>query len=47
MEITGEEAIPLARNHMQMCTFSGAEDERFEEVWKAIKRVIESSPDCT
>ncbi|KAN0120203.1 ankyrin [Hyaloscypha variabilis] len=45
MEITGEEAIPLAGNHMEICKFSGVDDERFEEVWKAIKRLIESNPD--
>jgi hypothetical protein len=44
MEITGEEAVPLAGNHMEICTFSGVGDERFEEVWKAIKRVVESKP---
>jgi hypothetical protein len=47
MEITGEEAIPLAGDHMEICKFSGVDDERFEEVWKAIKRLIESNPDRT
>jgi hypothetical protein len=47
MEITGEEAIPLEGNHMEICAFSGADDERFEEVWKAIKRAIESGQDRT
>ncbi len=47
MEITGEEAIPLAGNHMEICNFSRVDDERFEEVWKAIKRLIESNPDRT
>jgi hypothetical protein len=47
MEITGEEAIPMAGNHMEICTFLGAEDERFEQVWKAIKRVIDSNSDRT
>jgi hypothetical protein len=47
MEIAGEEAIPLAGNHMEICKFSGVDDERFEEVWKAIKRLIESNPDRT
>ena len=47
MEITGEEAIPMAGNHMEICTFSGPDDERFEQVWKAIKRIIDSNSDRT
>jgi hypothetical protein len=43
MEIPNEEALPLEGNHQEICKFSGANDERFEEVWKAIKRIVDPS----
>ncbi|KAK4167842.1 hypothetical protein QBC43DRAFT_192522, partial [Cladorrhinum sp. PSN259] len=40
MNITQEESIPIEGNHMDMCRFSRPDDEGFEAVWKAIKRLI-------
>ncbi|KAF2793083.1 hypothetical protein K505DRAFT_325724, partial [Melanomma pulvis-pyrius CBS 109.77] len=44
MEVSHEDAIPLEGNHMKICKFSGEQDERFEQVWKAIERVINTGP---
>jgi ABC-type branched-subunit amino acid transport system substrate-binding protein len=47
MNITQEEAIPIGGNHMDICRFSG-DDERFEAVWKAIRRLTPAAVDpCT
>jgi hypothetical protein len=43
-ELSHEDARPLEGNHMQIARFSGPADERFERVWKAIKRMIPDSP---
>ena len=40
MNVTQEEAIPIEGHHTEICRFSGPEDERFEAVWKAIRRLI-------
>ncbi|OIW33004.1 hypothetical protein CONLIGDRAFT_570241, partial [Coniochaeta ligniaria NRRL 30616] len=40
MKITQEEAIPIEGDHMGIARFSGPDDERFEAVWKAIRRLI-------
>ncbi|RYP53829.1 hypothetical protein DL768_001280 [Monosporascus sp. mg162] len=40
MKITQEEAIPIEGHHRDIRRFYGAQDERFEAVWKAIRRLI-------
>lgn len=40
MKTTEEEAIPIEGHHREICRFYGAQDERFEAVWKAIRRLI-------
>jgi hypothetical protein len=40
MKITQEEAIPIEGDHRQIARFTGPEDDRFQAVWKAIRRVV-------
>jgi hypothetical protein len=40
MNITQEETIPMEGDHREICRFESADDERFDSVWKAIKRLI-------
>lgn len=40
MKTTEEEAIPIEGHHREICRFYGTQDERFEAVWKAIRRLI-------
>lgn len=43
MKITQEEPISIEGDHMGIVRFSGPDDERFEAVWKAIRRLIPQS----
>lgn len=40
MNITQEDTIPMEGNHMEICRFADGDDERFDAVWKAIKRLV-------
>jgi hypothetical protein len=40
MKVSQEEAIPMEGHHRDICRFSGPDDERFEAVWRAIRRLI-------
>lgn len=45
MRITQEEAIPITGHHRDICRFSGPDDQRFEAMWKAIRRLVYPKPE--